>query len=131
MCMTTRPSHPRNFRRSRGFTLLEVMIASALTLIVTTAAFSCARTQTRQLGLTAQNVDISQTGRAALEMIIDDARYAGAGLGVRADGQFPGILSGDFTIGSAHFGASALSKDLGIVIAGGPYATIAAFDNAG
>src|SRR5688572_3435607 len=118
-------------RARRGFTLLELVIGSALGALVTLAAFSFVRTQSRHLGLTSQSVDMAQVGRAAMEMLIDDVHYAGAGLGPRADGTFPGIMTGAFRFGTVQFNTNATTDDVGIMLARGPYTTIAAYDATG
>lgn len=62
----------------RGFTLIEFLVASALAVIVVTAAFSTYFT-TRQLNVSAQTrIDAQNNLRNAATMIARDARVAGS-----------------------------------------------------
>jgi type II secretory pathway pseudopilin PulG len=124
-------------KHRRGFTMIELMVGAATGVLISLAAFTLARTQMKQLDDATETVQMAQVGRAALSLIADDARYAGAGLGLRADRRFAGLLTGDYSIGGATFKSTGTlvqvgrdyaipSDDLGFVLASGPYATIAA-----
>ncbi len=66
-------------RRSRGFTLIELMITVMLLAVViitlTTVMYSASRSKT----LSANNIEASQAGRVALDMLARDLRSAGYG----------------------------------------------------
>jgi len=66
-------------RKSRGFTLVELMITVMLLAVVlitlTTVMYSASRSKT----LTANNIEASEAGRVALDMVARDLRSAGYG----------------------------------------------------
>lgn len=128
-------------RARAGFTLLELLVASAIGAFITLAAVAFASQQTRLLGLTSEVLDVSQSGRFAIDRLAADLRVAGAGTGYDEGGRFTGLDLGSFTRGGATFesnnraiileGGAATTDDLGLLIANGGYATIAAFNQAG
>jgi len=76
--MTSKPCFPAR-RKSRGFTLIELMITVMLLAVViitlTTVMYSASRSKT----LSANNIEASEAGRVALDMIARDLRSAGYG----------------------------------------------------
>jgi len=76
--MTSRPCFPAR-RGSRGFTLIELMITVMLLAVVvitlTTVMYSASRSKT----LSANNIEASEAGRVALDMVARDLRSAGYG----------------------------------------------------
>jgi prepilin-type N-terminal cleavage/methylation domain-containing protein len=76
--MTTR-SLSLSHRRSRGFTLVELMITVMLLAVVvislTTVMYSASRSKT----VSANNIEASEAGRVAVDMLARDLRSAGYG----------------------------------------------------
>lgn len=76
--MTSRPCFPAR-RKSRGFTLIELMITVMLLAVVvitlTTVMYAASRSKT----MSANNIEASEAGRVALDMIARDLRSAGYG----------------------------------------------------
>jgi len=64
-------------KKNSGFTLVELLIASVLSALVTFAAMDFYLTQHRQYLIQEQVSDMQQRGRAALEEISYDLRQAG------------------------------------------------------
>src|SRR5688572_25158030 len=91
---------------NRGFTLLELLVGSSMGIVVTLAAFAFAQRQTRNMAYVTESVTLSQAGRSVIDMLAEDLRHAGAGVGYRADGTFGGIYTGSFRLGGATFNAS-------------------------
>jgi prepilin-type N-terminal cleavage/methylation domain-containing protein len=130
-------------RFKAGFSLVELMVGSAIALILVTAAFSFAQTQTKDLGYTTEHVYMTEVGRATLSMLTHDLRHAGVGVGYASDGTFAGLQTGSFTVGGAAFnanngttlvlqsGTAVPTDDIGVLGARGGYATIADFNSAG
>lgn len=130
-------------RRRHGFTLIELIIGSALALILVTGAFSFAQTQVKELSFTTERVYMTEVGRTTLSMLTSDVRHAGAGVGYTQDGTFGGLRTGSFVVTGATFNAnngnllalesapSVPTDDIGIVSARGGYASIADFSNTG
>lgn len=110
-------------------------------MLITGAAFELVRYQTRQLGLTSENVTAAQAGRASLNLLVEDLASAGSGVGYASDGAFAGVRLGSFSVGGASFdaqdhlieleGGATTTDDLGVLQTRGPYATIAAFNSGG
>lgn len=76
--MTSRSCFPAR-RRSRGFTLIELMITVMLLAVVvitlTTVMYAASRSKT----MSANNIEASEAGRVALDMVARDLRSAGYG----------------------------------------------------
>ncbi|NVJ18188.1 prepilin-type N-terminal cleavage/methylation domain-containing protein [Myxococcus sp. AM010] len=68
-------------RAARGFTLLEVMIASAIGLIVLGAGLVAAMQMQRRSHFEEQTMLAQTTGRVVMELISADLQRAGAGMG--------------------------------------------------
>lgn len=66
-------------RRSRGFTLVELMVASALGLIVALAVTSAVVTSGRQFSIISANATAQNSAQIGLSVIDAAARNAGAG----------------------------------------------------
>ena len=129
-------------RRARaGYTILELVLASAIGSVVTMAAVAFTAHQTRQYGVTNEQLEMAQGTRAALDRLKADLRLAGTGIGYRENGEFAGLEIGNFSRGGASFGShnklisndlgNTFTDDIGIVAANGEYATIAHFSAAG
>ena len=105
-------------RRSRGFTLVELMIALALTGMVTTSVLLIARTQLLAYEMNDQIVRTQQNARAAMDFLENIARRACGGINSGGVGiNVPGVpqtlttclrwydgaqvASGSFSTGSA------------------------------
>jgi prepilin-type N-terminal cleavage/methylation domain-containing protein len=71
-------NHPR--KNSRGFTLLELLVAMALGLLVMSAMASLFRTGLNSMMLVTQRAETQQNMRAALDLMVKDISMAGAGL---------------------------------------------------
>jgi hypothetical protein len=155
------PRVPRRTRAGqRGLTLIELSIGVLIGVFLTAAAVAFATHETRLMGVSQDQLDLSQSGRAALDLLARDLSSAGAGVGYGLNGAaagFAGLLQGPFqvdgvsfnTTGAAPTAGTSLSLsgigpdgregarisvstvDLGILSAQGTYATIAAYDAAG
>ncbi|MBF0498139.1 MAG: prepilin-type N-terminal cleavage/methylation domain-containing protein [Deltaproteobacteria bacterium] len=66
--------------KQRGFTLIELMVALALSGIVTGGIYTVYITQTRNFAAQEQEVEIHQNARFALDMLAKDVRMAGYGV---------------------------------------------------
>lgn len=128
-------------RTRAGYTLLELVVATGAGSILTLSAVAFATHQTRALGMTTDQLELAQSSRSALDRVKADLRMAGAGVGYDAAGTFAGIEIGQFQRGGATFNSanhlinlengSSVTDDLGITLANGDYATIAAFSPSG
>ncbi len=125
----------------RGFTLVEVVVASAISLCIVSAAVAFAGHASRLLGITKQSLDLEQINRASMDLLLEDLRHAGTGVGYSTDGSFPGLKLGAFNFDGASFNSNnnsvilssgtASTDDIGIIVADGAYATIAHYSLAG
>lgn len=86
-------------RRRRGLTLVEVMIATVVSLILTAAAVAFATQETRLMDVSQERLEMSMVGRSAVALLADDLRKAGAGVGYNEQGQFLGLLANTFNAG--------------------------------
>jgi prepilin-type N-terminal cleavage/methylation domain-containing protein len=75
----TRLSSRRAAADQRGFTLTELLVATAITLAVTGAAFSALRDATRATEAVGVMADVNQTLRIAANTLIRDLSQAGEG----------------------------------------------------
>ena len=125
-------------RRQAGFTLAELMVSSAIGLFTLAVAVQMAADHTVVLGQTSDKVDMYQSARTAVDLLAEDLRHAGLGIGYQPDGRFGGLMRGSFVVagGARFFGGGttqALSTgsintdDLGIRMATGDLRTIASF----
>ena len=128
-------------RQERGLTLIELMIGMALGLFLVAAAVTFTSQQTRWLGFTASRIDVDQSGRLALEILAEDLRHAGLGVGYNGTEEFGGLRLGTFTVpGGASFDSTdrpialrngaTVTDDIGILLADEGIATIAEFSGA-
>ncbi len=160
----TEVSTPRAPRRTRagqrGLTLIELSIGVFIGVFLTAAAVAFATHETRLMGVSQDQLDLSQSGRAALDLLARDLSSAGSGVGYVLNGAaagFAGLLQGPFEVDGVAFNTngavpnagtalslsgigldgregsriSVSTVDLGILSAQGSYATIAAYDTAG
>ncbi|MFO0723371.1 MAG: prepilin-type N-terminal cleavage/methylation domain-containing protein [Myxococcota bacterium] len=74
-----------------GFTLVEMMVGVALGSLVVMAAVGFAGHQVATLGKSNQVLEMTQVGRAALDLVADDVMHAGVGVGYQSNGNFGGI----------------------------------------
>lgn len=121
--------------------MIEVVVGTALALVLTAAAFSFATQQSRMLGVTTATMSMGQSARASLDLLVEDLRHAGVGTGYLPDGTFSGILSGDYSAGGVSFDSTdrtltlstgpTVTDDLGVRMADGAYGTIADWSLAG
>lgn len=65
----------------RGLTLVELMVGMVISLFILAAAFTFAGHQIRLTEFTAGEVDRDRMGRLALELMAEDLRNAGLGVG--------------------------------------------------
>lgn len=128
--------------QSAGYTLMEVVVASGISILICGAAVGFAQKETRLLGLTSNNIDMNDSSRAVIDLLGDDIRHAGAGIGYRTDGVFAGLLLGSFTVDSVPFNSNNSrinlttnnnmpTDDIGVMLADGGRATIADFSFSG
>lgn len=126
---------------TRGFTLIELMVAVAISSFLVAAAFMLVRHEIRLMGVSDQTLQLTQSTRLALSLISEDLRLAGAGVGYSEAGEFAGLEVGAFVRGGANFesnnraidlpsGAS-VTDDVGIFYANGNSATIEGYSSAG
>jgi type II secretory pathway pseudopilin PulG len=79
--------------KPRGFTLLEVVIASAMLFVLTGAAMLSYLGQARIINTEQQTSDANDRAREAIRLISNDVRSAGSGLNPATAG-FPGCAPG-------------------------------------
>lgn len=127
-----------NHRRQRGFSLVELLVSVAAGSFILAAGVSLTTQHTRILSKTTNLVDRSQAARLTVELLAEDLRMAGVGVGYSPDGTFGGLARGSFTVsGGATFeaddGVVALASgaiatdDIGIRSATGRVRTIASY----
>jgi hypothetical protein len=130
------------------------MIGVAIALFLTAAAVTFVRHETRLLGISQDRVDMIQGSRAAIDLIANDLRAAGQGIGYDEAGNFQGLLLGNFTAGGlntwngngnsrsinlndttnkANIGNAWVSNvvDIGVLYAAGSYRTVNDWDPGG
>lgn len=137
------PAHHHRSVHRRGFSLIELMVAVAIGLFVVAATFVFIVHQNRLLEFTKRDLARDRSGRVALDLLVQDLRHAGVGVGYRADGTFNGLMLGNFTVpGGASFSAAdrpislissergvqrayqSITDDIGIRLANGSYRSI-------
>ena len=101
--MNSRPIKAASRPHQRGFTIIELMVGFTIAILLTLAAVSFAAHETRLMGVSRDRLDLAQASRAAIDMVAEDLRMAGAGIGYRSDGEFGGIRLNRFNIGVATF----------------------------
>lgn len=129
-------------RSQRGLTLVELMVGMAISLFVVAAAMTFTSQQIRWLGFTSTRLDADQSGRVALEILAEDIRHAGLGVGYASTDEFFGLRLGNFSVpGGGGFDTTdralqlrteaTITDDVGILLADQGIATIAEFSGAG
>ncbi len=84
-----------------------MMIGLAVASIVIMAAIAFAHDEIKAFGRGNQNLEMLQTGRAALDLMMRDFTNAGSGIGYDYQSSFPGLkLGGTFSIGPASGGSA-------------------------
>ncbi len=96
----------RKAKFSRGLTLVELMIGVAIALFLTAAALTFVQHETRLMGVSQDRLGMIQGGRAALDLMADDIRSAGQGIGYDEAGNFGGLLLGQFSAGGQNWNPS-------------------------
>lgn len=104
-------ARPRTSRR--GVTLVELMVGVAIALFLTTAAIAFTVHETRLMGISRENLELSQTGRAALDLLTRDLAAAGAGVGYQTDGVFGGLRLDTFVIDGVTFNPAGVAVPVG------------------
>src|SRR5689334_1424427 len=87
-------------RARRAFTMVELMVGLVLGSIVILGAVAFAGHEVRVMGKGNQALEMSQVGRAAMDLLVADIINAGAGVGYRADGTFSGVEVANFMRGT-------------------------------
>ena len=122
-------------RRQSGFTVLELIVAMGIGLIVTVGALVMTADLQKNYHRHIGELGANQRLRETLELLAQDVRNAGVGVGYDPNGVFGGFLTGGFsTAGGASFSANersmatldgaVLTDDLGIRRAEGERRTI-------
>lgn len=128
-------------RPTRGFTLIELLVAVAISSFLVAAALMLVRHEVRLLGLSDQTLQLTQSTRLALNLISEDLRLAGAGVGYTEGGEFAGLELGTFNRGGATFqsnnraldlpGGPSVTDDIGLFYANGNSGTIEGYASGG
>jgi len=140
----------RRSRSNQGFTLIEAMVGLACAMLVLLGAVGFAHYEVRTLGISRDNLEMTQSGRMALDLLMDDLFNAGVGVGYNEAGQFMGLQIGNFNRGAAAFNSDNNSididhidgnnaqtvgafptDDIGIMMAEGQHVTIVFWDTSG
>jgi hypothetical protein len=134
----------------RGVTLIELMIGATIALFLTAAAVTFVRHETRLMGVSQDRVDMIQGARAALDLIAEDIRSAGQGIGYDEAGNFQGLTLGAWPVAGPLFNDLGRSRrillrdttnkanlgnvwasevvDIGVLYASGSYRTVNDWD---
>jgi type IV pilus assembly protein PilW len=103
--MTGKRFAMRQSTEQAGFTLIELMVGMAVSVIVVAAAFTILTTTSRTLRANEQVVDTQQNLRMAMEMLARDLKLAGFGSpGVPIGNCTNGIVPADQNTGGADTG---------------------------
>ena len=92
---------PRSHQR--GVTLIELMVGFTIAILLTLAAVSFAAHETRLMGISRERLDLAQATRAAIDLLAEDLKQAGTGIGYQANGTFAGLMLDRFTINGLSF----------------------------
>lgn len=84
------------------------MIAVIVSVTLTAAALGFATQETRLMDISQQRLELSQVGRAAIALLAEDIRKAGAGIGYDESGVFQGIMADSFTAGGLNWNGSGI-----------------------
>jgi Tfp pilus assembly protein PilW len=135
---------------TRGFTLMEAMVGLACAMLVLLGAVGFAHYEIRTLGISRDNLEMTQAGRMSLDLLMDDLANAGAGVGYDETGLFmgldlpdPSLTDGTFLRGTAQFDSTNRNvqinhldvanpgtagvfptDDIGLMMAEGQYVTV-------
>lgn len=82
---------------------MEALVGLACALIVLLGAVGFAHYEIRTLGISRDNLEMTQAGRMSLDLMLDDLANAGAGIGYNEAGNFAGLESGRFLRDGAEF----------------------------
>lgn len=93
-------------RARRGLTLLELVVGVFIAVFLTAAAVAFAAHETKLMGLSRDQLDMSQSSRAAIDLLASDLAMAGAGVGFDEANNFLGVDVGRFSVGSCNFNPS-------------------------
>lgn len=137
-------------KQNHGFTLIEAMVGLACAMLVLLGAVGFAHHEIRTLGISRDNLQMTQSGRMALDLLMDDLFNAGVGVGYDEAGVFQGLQLGGFNRGAAAFqsnnssinidhvnGSSPVTAsafptdDIGMMMAEGEHVTIILWDAGG
>lgn len=99
--MRTSPRH--HSRAQRGLTLIELIVGVFIATFLTAAAVAFAAHESRLMGFSRENLDMAQSSRASLDMLLSDIGMAGGGLGFDGTGTFRGLDIGRFGYGACNF----------------------------
>lgn len=97
--------------RRRGLTLIEIMVGVAVGSIIIVAALSLAVYSARIQHRQSSNLQVSRGLRDAAELIAEDVRNAGVGVGYDASGVFGGFALGADASPFAPSGRTVTSRD--------------------
>ncbi|MEM7677105.1 MAG: hypothetical protein AAF449_13970 [Myxococcota bacterium] len=114
--------------RQLGLTLIEIMVGFTIAILLTLAAVSFAAHETRLMGISRDRLDLAQASRAAIDLIAEDIKQAGAGVGYQTNSDFAGLLLGRFTFGGATFnpnGGAPTIANAGVGVGPGVFANVA------
>lgn len=90
-------------RRRRGLTLLELVVGVFIAVFLTAAAVAFAAHETKLMGVSKDQLDLSQASRAAIDLLASDIAMAGGGVGFDEQNNFIGISLNRFNIGACAF----------------------------
>lgn len=101
----------RGSSASRGFTLVEMLVASAVAGIAIASAFTFATFQIRGYSEQQDTQDLSASSRALLDTVIEDVRLAGMNTSFYAGVSFPTAFGGRAVVsdGTGPLGVPAIS----------------------
>lgn len=103
---SSQPTRRTPSRGRRGVTLIELVIGVLIATFLTAAAVAFAAHETRLMGISRDKLDMSQSSRASLDLLVSDLAMAGGGLGYDAAGTFRGVDIGRFGYGACGFNST-------------------------
>ncbi|MEM7675065.1 MAG: hypothetical protein AAF449_03580, partial [Myxococcota bacterium] len=68
--------------------MTELLVGTAIGLFTLSVAVQLASDQSMMLGRTTTSIDTMQSARRAVELLTEDLRHAGMGIGYRPSGEF-------------------------------------------
>src|SRR5436190_23826782 len=110
----------RRSASERGVTLIELMVGVFIALFLTAAAVAFASHETKLLGYSNDQIDLEQSGRAAIDLLSQDIRMAGSGVGTTispgpTNGAYLGLQVGVFGMpGGLQFNDNGTNHTLGL-----------------